>query len=142
MKYFRFIEHTADIAVEINATTVKELFAAGLEAWKSAVVDSFDYGGNETHELNLSAKNLETLLVDFLSEFNYRLTVKNRVFTSIEELSINNYEDGYKLNIIFYDEDIETIGIEMKEEIKAITYHQLEIKRVDGIFTTRIIFDI
>jgi SHS2 domain-containing protein len=37
---------------------------------------------------------------------------------------------------------VQPTKIDFKEEIKAVTYHQLEIKKVDGNYTTRIVFDI
>ena len=38
-KNYKYIDHTADIAAEINGGTMEELYTAGAEAWLNSVVE-------------------------------------------------------------------------------------------------------
>ncbi|MCJ7552543.1 MAG: archease [Ignavibacteriaceae bacterium] len=139
--HHKFIDHTADIAVEVTADSFEELLTESLSAYNEAVLDSENIQVVEEQELQLQASGREQLLVSFLNEINFLLTVKKWISKSIEKISITSENDFYKLNCItkgFYIKD----GIKLKEEIKSVTYHQMEIVEEKGVFKTRIVFDI
>ena len=69
---FKFIDHTADIAVEAAGSTYEELFLAALEGWKDSIIDQKDNEtGIEIKAINFEEESVEELLVSFLQEFNY-----------------------------------------------------------------------
>jgi SHS2 domain-containing protein len=136
---FNFIDHTADIAVEIKADSVEELFTASSLAFKEAVMESGTKKGDEKFFLKLNSHSLETLLVNFLNELNFRLIYKNKIFHHIDEIKINQMDEWY-FECILLEDDIDEDKI--KTEIKSVTYHQMTIKKIDGQYSTRIIFDI
>lgn len=137
----KFIDHTADIAVEITADSFEELIIESLKAYNESVLDNLDNLNENVIELKLSESNREELLVSFLNEVNYLLTVKRWISKSIEHLLID-YENGVytltgKLNVCYL-----TNNFVLKEEIKSVTYHQMEIKKEKRKLTTKIVFDI
>ncbi len=42
-KSYKFIDHTADIAVELSGSSLDELFTAGAEAWLVSIVGEIKY---------------------------------------------------------------------------------------------------
>jgi len=141
MYKFKFIEHTADIAVELTASTIEELFLCAVDAWNKAMLDAEILYDDEKIKLDFEAESLEELLVNFLSEINYLFLTKKWFCTSAEDIKLI-HTDKYKLTARLAGLIVDNSKIDFKEEIKAITYHQLEIKKINGKYTTRIVFDI
>lgn len=141
MHNYKFIEHTADIAVELTSSTIEELFLCAVDAWNKAMLDAEILYDDEKIKLDFEAESLEELLVNFLSEINYLFLSKKWFCTSVEDIKLN-HTNNYKLTARLAGLNVQPSKIDFKEEIKAITYHQLEIKKVNGIYTTRIVFDI
>lgn len=141
MHNYKFIEHTADIAVELTASTIEELFLCAVDAWNNAMLDAEILYDDEKIKLDFEAESLEELLVNFLSEINYLFLSKKWFCTSVEDIKLI-HTDKYKLTARLAGLIVDNSKIDFKEEIKAITYHQLEIKKINGKYTTRIVFDI
>ncbi len=139
---YRFIDHTADIAVEVSAESYNDLFAASALAWKDSVVDNFSSDNQGEKEIEINDKSLEELLVNFLSELNYLLLVKRWIFSGVKEISVGKNKDQYTAKIKITGEPVDESKHELKIEIKAVTFHQMDIKYDDGKYKTRIVFDI
>lgn len=141
MYNYKFIEHTADIAVELEASTIDELFICAADAWKHTLCDDKTIASEESKKIELQADSLEELLVNFLSEINYLFLTKKWFCVSMSILTVLQ-NDTFKVAAELEGSDIANLSIQFKEEIKAVTYHQLKIEKQSGKYTTRIIFDI
>lgn len=141
MHTFKFIEHTGDIATDLTASSIEELFICALETWKCAIYDGEELKPDETKKIELNADSFEELLVDFLSEINYLLLTKKCFCISVLSLSIKQNKE-FQLQAELNGVNISDKTIELNEEIKAVTYHQLKIEKNKDGFRTRIVFDI
>ena len=138
---YKFLDHTADIAVEVSGETLEELFITSAEAWRMCAVEIDKVDVSETRELNLSAYSIEELLVGFLSELNYLLIVKKWVSVKIDSIQIKVDAKGANLISKISGTTLNPNN-KLKQEIKAVTYHQLEIKKIINNYSTLIVFDI
>lgn len=138
---YKFIDHAADIACEVSGDTLEELFTASAKAWRNSVVGKTKYYKKETKKLELKSSSKEQLLVDFLSELNFYLFTRKWLFNLVQKIKIKNENDAWILT-----GDIEGIPlsekIEVKQEIKAITFHQMNIKKIGTKYSTLLVFDI
>ncbi len=139
---FKFIDHTADIAVEISADNYADLFIAAASAWKDAVIEPFTSDAVEPCEIKLEESSIEELLVEFLSELNFLLLTKKWVFGKIKNISINKDGNLWKLSSTVLGNPFNNNKHNLKVEIKAVTFHQMDVKYIGGKYTTRIVFDI
>ncbi len=139
---FKFLDHPADIAVEVNGRTLEELFIESAKAWRKVVVSETKDFKNLIIELKLSGKIPEILLVNFLNELNYLLFTKKWLMNSVEVIKISKDISIWNLVAQITGNDFSNSGHPINEEIKAVTFHQMNIKELNGLFTTRIIFDI
>ena len=139
---YNYLDHTADIAVDVEADTLDELFIASGYAWRDSISDDRKSSQSQERSLVLSESNLEILLVTFLSELNYLYQSESWMMDSIQCIEINKEGDIWKLSIKILGGNFNRNELRLKTEIKAITYHQMEIKEKDGKFSTRIVFDI
>lgn len=139
---YSFLNHTADIAVDIEADSISELFIASAYAWRDSVTENEIDFPVQNRKLVLSDSNLEILLVGFLSELNYIMLNENWLMSSVVDLGINKKHEIWYLAGELSGFDNKNKLIDLNVEIKAITYHQMQIKEKNGKYSTRIVFDI
>lgn len=139
---YTFVDHTADIAVDISASSIEELFTLSACAWKEVICEQVYFSEYESKEMDLSSFSIETLLVTFISELNYLFQKKYWLMNKVEELKISERDAEFYLTSKIEGSTFNLPDIKLKAEVKAVTYHQMEIEEVDGQFKTRIIFDI
>lgn len=136
---FRYIDHPSDLAIEVEGASLEELFLNAAEAMLSAMSeDDMDAGGADaiTKRIHLHEANTEELLHSFLSEILWCVMQEGYFPLTIGMDSVNGKElDAVLSGIAVHNEMV-------KVEIKAVTYHQLQIREKNGKLHTRIIFDV
>ena len=138
---FEFVDHTADIAVEISGSSLDELFSAGAEAWFVSIVDEIKIEADDLMEIELMAASKEELLVTFLNELNYLLITKKWLCSFIQSIKIFDDTDGCELSAELKGIKLKD-DLQLKQEIKSVTYHQVEIIEREGNYSTLVVFDI
>ena len=143
---FELLPHTADIKIRAYGKTQQELFKHALigmfQAIRPIVPEcTIEYDRvvcaalPEKHEINIEALDRESLLVDFLSEALYLSDVYNEAYFDVV---VHECTDTYISAILC---GIKVEGFEVVE-IKAVTYHELEIKKQNDMWQADIVFDI
>lgn len=138
---YKFIDHTADIAADVEADSMEELFAASAEAWKQTIFEDANISKSEKKVIDLAEADAESLLVKFLTELNYLFQTKRWICSSIKKIKIIK-EDEWNLSAVLLGEPFDPAKHAAILEIKAVTFHQMEIKKIKGKYSTRIVFDI
>ncbi len=148
------IEHTADLAVEVEATSLAQLFVTAAHAL-TGVLFGLESGGADgvvesglvpgsggiAREMALEAVDREALLVEWLRELLYVSTSNAEggawafVGAEFEELTETRLVGGVELAR-------PPAGREMERELKGVTYHDLEVGRRGGRWRARIVFDV
>jgi SHS2 domain-containing protein len=146
MKDFEQIPHTADIQIRVYGATKKELFAHALvgmfQVLEPKAPTCSVHDGRIvcpslpiTREIVLTASDEESLLVDFLSEAVYLSDVHNEAYLDVTIHSLTTTAIKATLHGISIE------GFEVVE-VKAVTYHNLAIKKINDVWQTDIVFDI
>ena len=141
MKEFEILEHTADIGIAAYGKTKREVFINAAKGMFEIIAgENKTLKENFCDKIKLEADNLEGLLFAWLSELLYlsetKLVVLNKF--EIKDLSNNKIEaeiGGAKIN---------PPSVKIEKEIKAVTYHRLEIIKDEknGLWRAQVIFDI
>lgn len=139
---FRFIEHTADIAVEITEDSLEKLFVTSANAWLTSLVEISNPWLESSKKFIFTANTLEELLVEFLSELNFQLYTRKWIFISVKEIKLQQSAAGYQLEVEVFGQSFNENNHKLKIEIKAVTYHQMKIEKKNNNFFTKIVFDI
>jgi SHS2 domain-containing protein len=134
-----FIDHTADIAFDVAADSIEELFLESARAWRISIVGDISGKALSNRLIKLSGNSLEELLVNFLNEINYLLTLHKWLAIIFNNIEIDKNTISLRANVSGFQIDN---SIEMKAEIKSATYHQMDIKYADDRYLTRVVFDI
>jgi SHS2 domain-containing protein len=130
------IDHTADICIKAHGKTISEAFENAAVGMFDIITDNSKIGIVGQYNIKLEAPDLEQLLVDWLSELLFLNSAKNLVFGSFK-VSI----DENHLSAQVFGEEYDKYKHKMGIEIKAVTYHMLEVKDTEP-FYVKILFDI
>ncbi len=131
---FEEVEHTADLALRIHGRTLRELFANAAYAMFSQLADLDRIVPTVTREVTVEGIDYESLLVNWLNELLYLQDTRSEAYASfqIHRLSRRQLQAtvcGGKT------ESIHTL-------IKATTYHGLSIDKIQGRYTSTVVFDV
>jgi SHS2 domain-containing protein len=135
---FEVFEHTADIGVRVYGGSFAELLEDSALALLSLITDRESVRPDEEVLFETEAETGEELLIRMLSEILYLHEVRKMVFAEAE-IELTN---GYKLRGRLRGEKTDVSRHELLLDIKAATYHNLKIERVNDRFMAEIIFDI
>lgn len=126
MKY-EYIEHTADIGIKAYGESVAESFANAALGMFNVMTDVSKVEPVGEFDVRVESDNLENLLVDWLGELLF-LHETQDVLLSEFDVKI----DGLSLDAKVRGETIDREKHELKDDVKAITYHMLEVNQEEG----------
>ncbi|MBS3171120.1 archease [Candidatus Woesearchaeota archaeon] len=139
MKY-KYLDHTADIMFEAYGNSLNELFENSALATEESMVNLAQIKPKLKKEISLENKNIEYLLFDFLGELIYFKDAELLLFSKIK-VDIKKEEKLYKLKALLKGEKLREEH-EQKVDVKAITFHKFEIKKLKEKYSARVILDI
>lgn len=142
MNGYKELEHTADVGLQVWGDSLPELFFQAANGYYALALVHAPKPGQNRQNLTLEEDNLEDLLVTFLGELNYRLMVKSEYFYPLDSIQVVSIPGGYRMKYRGKLGYLDNSPNQIKLEIKAVTYHQLEIRKENGYYSTRIIFDL
>ncbi len=79
-KEFEFIDHTADIGVIAYGADIKQVFANAARGLFSIITELDTVADKESRNIEITAPDLEALLVNWLNELIYLFEAKGILF--------------------------------------------------------------
>ena len=135
---FEVLEHTADAGIVVHGADLPELFANAAVGMFTLMADLSDVREAEEREITVEARDMETLLVRWLTELLYYLDAEEMLFKrfEIQELSER------ALRARAFGERIDPTRHRLHFGVKAVTRHLLQIQPEDGGYRATLLFDI
>jgi SHS2 domain-containing protein len=141
-KQYEYLEHTADIKFLAYGKTLEEVFENAALAMFNVIIDTEKVSGETVREVFLKSPNLESLLVDWLSELLYLFEVDEIVFRKFQVKEIKEEGSEYSINARVSGEEFYSKNFPFETEIKAVTYNQLEIEETTDGWRAQVVVDI
>lgn len=132
------IEHTADAGIVVHAGDMRQLFERAAWGMFALITDPESVRSRESVRIELEAGDRDSLMVQWLSELNFRHATEEMVFG---EFHVEQLRDQRLLATI-KGERIDAERHRLHTEIKAVTYHGLEIVQDEDGWRAQIIFDL
>jgi SHS2 domain-containing protein len=138
MRRFEILDHTADIGLIVYGEDLKTLFENAGEAFFHLITDLRKVRRRVERRIEIRGEALERLMVDWLSELLYLHDVENLLFKGFRIESVG--EEGLRARVKGepFQEGVHVI----KTEVKAVTYHQIEVRKENRGWRAQIIFDL
>ena len=137
-KRFEILDHTADIGVIVYGEDLRTLFENAGEAFFHLITDLKKVKRRIEKRIDIGGESLDRLMVDWLSELLYLHDVESLLFKGFEVESVG--EDG--LRAIVKGEPFQEGVHVIKTEVKAVTYHQIEVRQETGGWRAQVILDL
>ena len=138
MRAYEIIDHTADIGVVVRGASLEELFANAAYAFFDLQVGLERVGTAESREVVVEGDDLEQLMVRWLQQLLVLLEVEELV---VSEFNIEQADES-GVRACVRGETLDPRRHELKGEIKAVTYHELEVEETTQGWQAQIIFDV
>ena len=129
---YKFLDHATDAIIEVTAKDLKEAFAVAAEAEINLTLDQDKVEEKEERKFSASGKDLRYLLFSWLEEIPFVLITEGFAIKRLEfDIEENN---GYVINAVAYGETLDVKKHNFKVEIKAPTFHDMEIREDNGVY--------
>jgi SHS2 domain-containing protein len=132
---YRWVEHTGELEVEIEAENETEVFEQGFEAMRNLLrsEEAAPPAAGERMRVSLTAGDRPALLADWLSELAFLAESERFVPERIDSIEL----DGNRLTA-------ELLGVrgDPPHLVKAATYHRLVFERRDGGWRAKVVLDV
>ena len=132
--HFSEVEHTADWSIRVGGATLPELFVNAATGMYSLVADLPSVKPAVTRAIEVKGVDAEALLVNWLNELIYHTEMDGEVFC---EFHIESFEPTHLRATVRAGR-----GIELKKQIKAVTFHNLQIVLTGDGYEVTLVFDV
>ncbi|MBI5680111.1 MAG: archease [Methanobacterium sp.] len=139
-KKFEFFDVTADVGYNAYGNNLEKAFENAALAMFEVITDTSKVKPKIKKEIKIESEDEYALLYDWLSEFLVILDSEFLVFSKFN-VKIESKGNGYLLEGTAWGKEFDTSIHEIRAEVKAVTYHLMDIKKEDGV-KVRVILDI
>jgi len=132
----------SDIYVEVWGETLEEAFEYAAKAMFDSMTDLNTIDEKLEEKISAEGEDEHELLYSWLENLLVKYEVDGVVFSRFKVLGIKRENGKLRLEALAYGENLNLEKHPSKVEIKAVTYHMMEIKRENGKVVLRVLFDI
>ncbi len=135
---YAVFEHTADVGLHIFGRTLSELFIHAAQGMESLLVPLEQVRAQTSRQITVDGHDTISLLIAWLNELIFLfdteyLLFRDFVIESMDETQVIGQAFGEP-----YDRQRHHLGC----AIKAVTWHEAAVTRLDDGYQARIIFDL
>jgi len=134
---YKFLEHTADVKFQAEGKTIEEAFIEAAMALKETILKGKTKIAEKVKKkINVEGKDKESLLYNFLEEFLFLLDSERFLLSKIDKIKID------KNSLI-----AEVVGdlankYNLSNDVKAITYNSMFVKKDKNRFIIQAVLDV
>ena len=140
---FKFLEGIAiaDVAFEAYGKSLEEAFSNAALAMFEVETNTKKVKPKIKKKVKVEGEDLQALLFDWLSELLFLRGIK-RMFFSKFNVKIKKLNGRHKLDAEVYGEKVDRKRHELRVEVKAVSYSQMDVTKKDEKWTLRAILDV
>ena len=129
MKKYEYFEVTADIGFKAYGSDLNEAFENAGTAMFNIITDTKDVAPKKEISFEVTSEDEVSLLYDYLEELLFHHEIDFMLFS---EFNVE-IDDKFHLKATINGEEIDWDKHERKTEIKAITFHKMEVIKGDFV---------
>ncbi|HSP17263.1 MAG TPA: archease [Thermoanaerobaculia bacterium] len=133
---FEILQHTADVRLRVRAPSLEELFRDAMRGMFAIMRAELGARRSELGvraDIVIDSVDLTALLVDFLNAVLTRAQIDHVAFEDVNFV---------RLTQTGLDAQLSGVPAQFEQDIKAVTYHEAEVRHVEGAWQTMLVFDI
>lgn len=138
MMKFEFLDHPADIGFRAWGSTLERLFENCAYALIAIILDPAKIHGGEQTILTVEGTDRESLLVNWLNEVLYYVDTKRLAFESF----VVEFPSPEQVRAMARFEMRDPLRHPVRLSVKAVTYHQLRVSRMEDEWMAEVYVDV
>lgn len=135
---YRLVDHTADLGLEVCGQDPAALFLNAAFAMFDQIWEGPKLKPQKRMPLSVEGADRPDLMINWLRELLFLFNGQNLLLDTLKIETITPTALTAGLTLFPFDAKQHRL----KTEIKAVTYHQVEVVRIKNGWRTRIIFDL
>ena len=143
---YDYLEHSTDALVQACGSDLKSLFENCAKGLVNIMFDINKVESLESCIITADGDDLESLLYDWLEKVLLKILIEQIVVSKFSIEISENYlsvvKRKYFLKAIVGGEKVDYDKHGYKIEIKAITYHELKIRRIESSYVATFLADL
>jgi len=142
MKRYEFLEHVSDAFIAAYGKTLEEAFQNAAEAMFQTMIETRTVALRLEETVTAEGRDREALLYNWLETLLLKFDMEGKVYSKFEVEKIEKRNSEFALKAKIRGEPYDAKKHEPKVEVKAVTYHQMEIKEQKGGYELKFILDL
>jgi SHS2 domain-containing protein len=130
---YELIDHTGDIGIVARAPTLEALFAECARAMFEILAEAADPRPAAEESFDVRGEDPAGELRDFLAELLYRFSAERKMYVTFVPGSGK---------VVAGEQPFDPARHALRTELKAVTWHQLDVTHGKTEWTARVIFDV
>jgi SHS2 domain-containing protein len=141
-KPFELLEHVADAFVASYGDTLEEAFENAALAMFEVMTDTKTVEPKIEDLIKVEAEDEQALLYNWLEQLLIKFETEGMLYSKFKIEEIKRLDNKLEFEAKIYGELFNPAKHPSKVGVKAVTYHQMDIKRNGGGFTLKFILDL
>ena len=137
-KHCETYDHPSDLGLTARGDSLAEVFEALAEGLANEICPREQVHPRHTRQICARANQVEYLAVEFLSELMSLFDLERFLPAEVHVIDIN--ENAVRADVL--GETYNSRRHELGPEIKAVTYHELEVRQDDAGWVARVLCDL
>jgi SHS2 domain-containing protein len=128
---FEFFDVTADVGFKAYGKTMENAFENAANAMFEVITDTSSIKHQVIKKIKLEAEDEYSILYDWLSELLFLHDAENLIFSKFVvkiNRKLTKGQKRYYLEALVFGEEFNQSIHEQRTEVKAVTYHMMDIK--------------
>jgi SHS2 domain-containing protein len=135
---YEIIDHTADLGIRVFGDNAADLFKNAALALSNLLADTRLLRGSRSIVIQVSGDDWPDLMVNWLREILYLWNGQEEL---VQRVEIESIREKRMVSRVFFDPYSPQKHI-LNREIKAVTYHQIQVIDTGSRWEATIIFDV
>lgn len=135
---YELIDHTADFGIQVRGLQAADLFENAALALFDLIAEAGRPQKIHTRRVRIAGNDWEDLMVNWLGELLYLWAGEGRLVREVTVESVHEREIAASVDCEMYSPERHVL----KNEIKAVTYHQIQVVDTGEGWEARVILDV
>jgi SHS2 domain-containing protein len=141
LNQFEFFDVTADVGFRAYGQDLNDAFGNAALAMFEVMTDTSQVKPKVIREILVESEDEKALLYDWLSELLFIHDYEGLVFSQFTVTIQQKDPETFNLSAVVWGEEFNQATHEVRDEVKAVTFHLMEIVKEENRCTLQVIVD-
>ncbi|MCJ7507015.1 archease [Candidatus Bathyarchaeota archaeon] len=139
---YEFLEHVSDAYIAAYGRSLEEAFQNAALAMFEVMTDTHKIEQKIEDKISVDGWDEKALLYNWLEQLLLKFEIERKLYSKFDVSELIHADNEWKLRATAFGELFDTSKHEPRTEVKAVTYHQMEIGRRNGTYVLKFILDL